>query len=67
MSKYIAKWMNQKVKTTYNLDGGSRRYHDEEESVNHLFFSCVAQQLWATLSKVFNVQLGGSLLSGFYG
>ena len=34
----------------------------EEESVNHLFIGCVvAQQLWVTLSKVFDAQLGGSL------
>lgn len=34
----------------------------EEESVNHLFIGCVvAQQLWVTLSKVIDAQLGGSL------
>jgi len=34
----------------------------EEESVNHLFIGCVvARQLWVTLSKVFDAQLGGSL------
>jgi len=44
------------------VDDPSCLFCEEQESVNHLFFECaVARRLWAVLSSIFDVQLGGSL------
>lgn len=61
-------WLLSKKRLLTRDNLGKRRKADdpsclfcvEQESVNHLFFHCaVARRLWAVLSSIFDVQLGG--------
>lgn len=68
---YYFLWLLSKNKLLTRDNLGERRkvedrttclFCNEVQTINHLLFDCVvAQQLWAILSKIVEVQLGGSV------